>query len=330
MTALTKSLVGELPPTSRVSTLPSPSTVSTARCTRSAKAGSRRWRSIMAADRIMAVGFTTSLPAMSMPTCRAPCSNTAHVCPMLAPGAKPGLPVNPATAFDTNDPYKLGVTITSNCCGRDTNCIMQLSTMISRYSMVGYRLATSRQDSRNRPSAIFMMLALCTAVTLLRKLRYAYSNAYSAMRVVPVLVITLSDSVTPGNTSCSRPLNSPSVFSRTTTMSTSLCRACTPGIVNECTTFAYRSNARFSSTCTAGRLPRPTPAWNSPLIATLSRRIVSSTSFVTRPSRAIRTSSHWMGAPAAPSTFIAASHSSGPMPSPGSTATRRVRPSPGR
>lgn len=102
---------------------------------------------------------------------------------------------------------------------------MQLSTITSSYSMAGYRCATSRQDSRKRPSAIFIMLALCTAVTFLLKLRYAYSNAYSAMRRVPGRVITLSDSVTPGTTSCSRPENSPSVFSRTTTMSTSLWRA---------------------------------------------------------------------------------------------------------
>jgi hypothetical protein len=50
--------------------------------------------------------------------------------------------------------------------------------------------------------------------TLRRLSRRASMNAYSAMRVQPFSVNTLSVSTTPGTTSCSSPEYSPSVFSR--------------------------------------------------------------------------------------------------------------------
>ncbi|KAA3461099.1 protein STRICTOSIDINE SYNTHASE-LIKE 5-like [Gossypium australe] len=53
--------------------------------------------------------------------------------------------------------------MTSNCSGLETSCIQQLSTIISLYLIPGYLVETSRQDSKNNPSASFMMLALCTA-----------------------------------------------------------------------------------------------------------------------------------------------------------------------
>ena len=49
---------------------------------------------------------------------------------------------------------------------------------------------TSRQHSRNSPSAFFMMLALWMALILARLLSTAYWNAYSATRVDAVRVIT--------------------------------------------------------------------------------------------------------------------------------------------
>ena len=52
------------------------------------------------------------------------------------------------------------LTITSNCSGFETSCMQQLSTMISSYLMPGYLVAISRQDSKNSPSASFMILAL--------------------------------------------------------------------------------------------------------------------------------------------------------------------------
>lgn len=81
-------------------------------------------------------------------------------------------------------------TMTSNCSGFATSCIQQLSTIISLQVMLGYFLATSRQDSKNKPSASFMMLALCTAVTFFLLLRQAYSKAYFAIRSEQNFVIT--------------------------------------------------------------------------------------------------------------------------------------------
>ena len=54
-----------------------------------------------------------------------------------------------------------------------TICIAQASTIISAGSMRGCFWATLRKISRNIPSVIFMMLALCTAVTRMRPMRSA-------------------------------------------------------------------------------------------------------------------------------------------------------------
>lgn len=62
-------------------------------------------------------------------------------------------------------------TMTSNCSGLETSCMQQLSTMISLYLIPGYLVATSRHDSKNKPSASFIMLALWTAVTFFLLLR---------------------------------------------------------------------------------------------------------------------------------------------------------------
>ncbi|KAJ0493922.1 hypothetical protein HanIR_Chr12g0591571 [Helianthus annuus] len=61
--------------------------------------------------------------------------------------------------------------MTSNCSGLETSCMQQLSTIISLYLMLGYLLAISLHDSRNKPSASFIIFALCTAVTVFRLLR---------------------------------------------------------------------------------------------------------------------------------------------------------------
>ena len=49
---------------------------------------------------------------------------------------------------------------------------------------------TSRVQRMKRPSAIFMMLALCTAVTFLRPFSLAYANANSATRLLATRVMT--------------------------------------------------------------------------------------------------------------------------------------------
>lgn len=68
--------------------------------------------------------------------------------------------------------------------------MQQLSTIISSYCISGYLTATSLQDSKNRPSASFIMLALCTAVTFFLLFTLAYSNANFAIRSEQYFVIT--------------------------------------------------------------------------------------------------------------------------------------------
>ena len=84
-----------------------------------------------------------------------------------------------------------------------------------------------------------MMLALCTAVTFRLLFIVAYSNAYSAILLEDLSVITFSDSTTPGTTSCSRPLYSPSVFSLTIVISSGVspCLVSTPGMEKQWTRF---------------------------------------------------------------------------------------------
>ena len=80
-----------------------------------------------------------------------------------------------------------------------------LSTMRSSNSMSGYPSATSPQTRRKSPSVHFMMLALCTAVTLRRPCLRAYSKAKRAMRSVPRRVMILMLSAASSVTMCSMP-----------------------------------------------------------------------------------------------------------------------------
>ena len=65
-------------------------------------------------------------------------------------------------------PYMFSMTSTWKRDGSFTSCMQVLSTIISSGSMSGYSRETRRKHSRNRPSEIFMMFALWTAVTLSR------------------------------------------------------------------------------------------------------------------------------------------------------------------
>lgn len=51
--------------------------------------------------------------------------------PTLQPGTIPGPPTSAAPMLETMAPYKLGMTMTSNCCGRATSC-MELSRRVRR------------------------------------------------------------------------------------------------------------------------------------------------------------------------------------------------------
>ena len=180
--------------------------------------------SSIAPESNMAVGLAWSLPLMSRPTWRQPGSKTATSRPMLQPGTIPGPPTSAAPTLERIPPYKLGMTMTSNCCGRETHCIDALSTIISLDSRVGKSLATALKVLRKRPSANFMMLALWMQVTFLRLFASAKLKANFAMRSDLARVIILRDSTTPGTDWCSRPEYSPSVFSRMMAKSTFLWR----------------------------------------------------------------------------------------------------------
>lgn len=54
----------------------------------SEKSGKLRCLNIMLVLRSVATGFAMPLPAMSLPTCRAPCSKIATLSPMLHPAAQ--------------------------------------------------------------------------------------------------------------------------------------------------------------------------------------------------------------------------------------------------
>ena len=105
--------------------------------------------------------------------------------PTLHPGTMPGPPTRAAPMLETIAPYRLGITMTSNCWGLATNCIelrgtwsnqrltryrpktYVLSTIMSLKAIPDdlYSSATRRKVLRNKPSPSFMMLALWTQVT---------------------------------------------------------------------------------------------------------------------------------------------------------------------
>lgn len=114
-------------------------------------------------------------------------SNTTDSAEYEAPETTPAPPTRPEARLSRILPYKLGMTITSNCCGLETICMVVLSTIIFSNWIFGYSLAiypkkidfslfyvlnyiilTVSHDFKNKPSPSFMMFALWTAVTFLR------------------------------------------------------------------------------------------------------------------------------------------------------------------
>ena len=88
-------------------------------------------------------------------------------------------------------PYRFGITITSYSSGFCTSCIAMLSTMRSSNSISGNSLLTSSATRSQSPSVCFMMLALCTAVTLWRPFSIAHLKAKRNTRCVPKMVMGL-------------------------------------------------------------------------------------------------------------------------------------------
>ncbi len=88
----------------RETELPTPSNSTHPRCL-----------NIIVALKIIAAGLAASVPMISFPICLHPGSNRAYSRPMLQPGTIPGPPTSAAPMLETMLPYKLGMTMTSNC-----------------------------------------------------------------------------------------------------------------------------------------------------------------------------------------------------------------------
>mmetsp|Transcript_19096 Transcript_19096/g.57673 ORF Transcript_19096/g.57673 Transcript_19096/m.57673 type:complete len:228 (+) Transcript_19096:1115-1798(+) len=176
------------------------------------------------------------------------------------------------------------------------------------------------------------------AVTVFLLFSSAYSNAYCAVRRDFSAVITLRDSTTPGTTSCSSPLYSPSVFSRMTTMSMFSCRVLRPGMEKPCTRLTCRSS--FLRSCTfrlcvlvvLSSAVKSVPLRQVPL-RLMEARMSSGTKSLGSPKSfdplTLSNRSQMMGAPSASTTLVTESVTSGPMPSPGMRVTTCGVPSPG-
>ena len=141
-------------------------------------------RSIIAADRIVASGFATPLPAMSGAE---PCDGSYR--PLLlasseADGSMPIEPVSIAAASDRMSPNMLPVTITSNFFGARTSCIAALSTYMCSSSTSWYSLCTSVTMSRQNWN-VSSTLALSTLVTRRSRLRAAWNATWAMRRISP-------------------------------------------------------------------------------------------------------------------------------------------------
>mmetsp|Transcript_75090 Transcript_75090/g.141600 ORF Transcript_75090/g.141600 Transcript_75090/m.141600 type:complete len:205 (+) Transcript_75090:301-915(+) len=197
----------------------------------------------------MEAGLATPWPAISGAD---PWLGSKRACsrPMFEDPNKPSDPTTPPARSLMMSPQVFGMTSTSYAPGCITKPAQMESTSASSYRMSTPKgdLETARASCRKRPSACFITLALCTAVTfavplrrrewLRRDLRScARRKAYSAMRRLAPRVMRLVASTVSSSTHFSGTAlwYKSSVFSRTTrrSMSTSSKRPGTPPIRTE-------------------------------------------------------------------------------------------------
>ena len=131
---------------------------------------SKLYRSIMAADRMQAMGLMISCPAMSGAEPWMGSYSPRVPSPRLEEGTMPMLPVISLASSDRMSPNMFSVTITSNWAGSLQICMAQLSTNISRYSTSGYSAARRCITSRHR-RLVSSTLALSTQVSFFWRLR---------------------------------------------------------------------------------------------------------------------------------------------------------------
>src|SRR5262245_48498738 len=168
------------------------SMVAAARVKRSSLLRSPSQLSSIDAEPIREAGLARSCPAMSGAE---PCWACASACasPALSEAASPRLPLISAARSERMSPNILVVTITSKAAAARTSSAAIASMIRSSYSTPGKRDATARTDSRKSPSDTRSTLALCTAVTFLRRCS-ASAKAVCAIRVEPARVTLRTES----------------------------------------------------------------------------------------------------------------------------------------
>ena len=142
----------------------------------------KEYRSIMAAERMQAVGLTMSLPAMSGAEPWMGSYRPRVPSPRLDEGIMPMEPVIMEASSEMMSPNMFSVTMTSNWLGSFTTCMAQLSTNISLYSTSGYSACRRCMTARQR-RLVSSTLALSTQQSFLRRFM-AVSKPMRPMRSI--------------------------------------------------------------------------------------------------------------------------------------------------
>ena len=136
----------------------------------------------MAAERMQAIGLTTSCPAISGAEPWIGSYRPQVPSPSEEDGTMPMLPVISLASSERMSPNIFSVTMTSNCAGFLQICMAQLSTNISLYSTSGYSACRRCMTARHR-RLVSSTLALSTQVSFLRRF-IAVSKPMRPMRSI--------------------------------------------------------------------------------------------------------------------------------------------------